>query len=1052
MTRQRDIVGEIERASNVQEDLRRKYRPFIDAFEWTRMPMVITNPRLPDNPIVFVNPAFLRLTGYPIHEVIGHNCRFLQGPETSAEAVAQLRNAIADAREIAIDLLNHKKDGQVFWNELFLTPIFDEDGTPEYFFASQTDVTRYRAADRAEAAREIADERLRIAQEAGEIGTFEWFPESGRLHVSETYRKIWGLTPKQELTTDFLMNRVHPDDRHKTGGNKLRVSENPLEYAEYRISRADTGEERWLARKGEAMHLSKDSSRRFVGVTFDITDRKRFETRIKESEARFRGVFDSKLMGFAIFDANISRVVAVNDHFLSLTGHTREDFDSGNWDWRSITPEEHLPKDEDAISQAKARGWWDKYEKEYFKRDGSRLPVRIASAILPGEPGCVVVSIQDISEERASAAALLASEARYRTLTETLPQLVWTCLPNGLCDYLSKQWVSFTGFSEEEQKGFRWLDLVVHPEDRSRVVDHWLGAVEGQHPYDIEYRIRRNDGVYRWFKSRGTPIRNSEGDTVYWFGTCTDIEDIVTARELQAQLRAGLEQQVTERTRERDQIFVLSHDLFTVAGFDGYLKIVNPAWMRLLKYTEETLLSRPLQEFVHPDDRTSTEREMESLRRGEPTSYFESRLLGEDGEVLWISWTAVPEQQSGLIYAVGKNITLEKERQAELDSAQEALRQSQKMEAVGQLTGGIAHDFNNLLQVVIGNLEILQRNLPDTGRSRRSAQNAMTGAKRAATLTQRLLAFSRRQPLAPKSLDINRLVADMSDLLLRTLGETIEIETVLAGGIWQVEADPNQLENVLLNLALNARDAMAGGGKLTIETGNAHLDDAYHSKNLEARAGQYVAISISDTGSGMDKETLERAFEPFFTTKEVGKGTGLGLSMVYGFVKQSGGHVKIYSEAGEGTTVKIYLPRQMMITAEVEKPIIPLAPEGSVSETILVVEDDDDVREYTVEVLKGLGYAVLEARDSPTALQLLEDEALTIELLFTDIVLPGGLTGAEIARKAARLRPEMKVLFTTGYARNAIVHQGRLDAGVQLLPKPFTSSDLSAKLREILDC
>ena len=402
----------------------------------------------------------------------------------------------------------------------------------------------------------------------------------------------------------------------------------------------------------------------------------------------------------------------------------------------------------------------------------------------------------------------------------------------------------------------------------------------------------------------------------------------------------------------------------------------------------------------------------------------------------------------------GLNTTLEERVTttiAERESALDALRQSQKMEVIGQLTGGIAHDFNNLLQIVTGNLEILARNLPEeAGRLRRAAENAMRGAQRCAALTHRLLAFSRRQPLDPKPIDVNRLVAGMSDLLRRTLGEPIAIETVLAGGLWRVEADPNQLENALLNLAVNARDAMSGGGRLTIETANTRLDEAYALDNVEVTPGQYVALCVTDTGHGMSKTVLARVFEPFFTTKDVGQGTGLGLSMVYGFVKQSGGHLKLYSEEGEGTTVKLYLPRRFGIVSDEEAPSATTIAEGRKEEVILVVEDDDDVRAYSAEILRELGYDVLEAQDGASALQLMGGPRKP-DLLFTDVVLPGGMTGRELADKACADRPALRVLFTTGYARNAIVHHGRLDPDVQMIGKPFTFADLAARVRDALD-
>jgi PAS domain S-box-containing protein len=388
--------------------------------------------------------------------------------------------------------------------------------------------------------------------------------------------------------------------------------------------------------------------------------------------------------------------------------------------------------------------------------------------------------------------------------------------------------------------------------------------------------------------------------------------------------------------------------------------------------------------------------------------------------------------------------------------AEEALRQSQKMEAVGQLTGGIAHDFNNLLTVVTGNIGMAQRALDGANvtdaRTRRALTGAMKGAERAATLTQRLLAFSRRQPLAPKVVDVDKLVLGMSDMLQRSLGELIQLQIVVAPGLWRVEADQNQLESAILNLAVNARDAMPSGGELVIETANARLDQNYAASHAEVPPGQYVMIAVTDSGSGMSKAVIDRAFEPFYTTKEIGKGTGLGLSMIYGFIKQSGGHIKIYSEEGQGTTVKMYLPRLLRDTGDEEE-------SGSLTrgfemsprqETILVVEDDDDVRAYTVDCLRELGYRVLEAHDGPSALRLLERQESPVDLLFTDVVMPA-MTGRELADAARKRQPHLRALYTSGYTRNAIVHAGRLDPGVDMIAKPFTFEALAEKVRDVLD-
>jgi two-component system NtrC family sensor kinase len=381
------------------------------------------------------------------------------------------------------------------------------------------------------------------------------------------------------------------------------------------------------------------------------------------------------------------------------------------------------------------------------------------------------------------------------------------------------------------------------------------------------------------------------------------------------------------------------------------------------------------------------------------------------------------------------------------EAAEASLRQSQKMDAVGQLTGGVAHDFNNLLTIILGNLELALRQAPE-GRPRTLLTRVHRAAERAAELTKRLLAFSRNQPLNPRPIDASRLVADMSDLLGRTLGETISIETIRGGGLWQTEVDRAELESALLNLAINARDAMPSGGKLTIETGNAFLDEAYCANADAVKPGQYVMIAITDTGIGMSQELIGKAFDPFFTTKPAGSGTGLGLSQVHGFVRQSGGHVRIYSEVGEGTTVKIYLPRSFAGAREATGEVrVPESPRGSL-ETVLVVEDDEEVRSFVTETLRGLNYRVLEAADGEGALTVVR-QSDRIDLLLTDVVMPG-MNGRTLGDAAQQHRPGLKILYMTGYSRNAIVHQGRLDPGVSLIQKPFSETALASRVHGIL--
>ena len=407
---------------------------------------------------------------------------------------------------------------------------------------------------------------------------------------------------------------------------------------------------------------------------------------------------------------------------------------------------------------------------------------------------------------------------------------------------------------------------------------------------------------------------------------------------------------------------------------------------------------------------------------------------------------------------VTRDVTAERQAEEVLNRAREQLLQSGKMEAIGQLTGGVAHDFNNLLTVILGNLEIARGDLGSAAeggenRLQRRIDTAMRGAKRAVMLTQRLLAFSRRQMLAPRPVELNRFIAGEVDFLQRSLGETIEVEAVGGAGLWRVEVDPNEFEGALLNLAVNARDAMPQGGTLTIETSNAFLDQIYCRANPEVIPGQYVLIAVTDNGGGMTKDVLDRAFEPFFSTKTVGEGTGLGLSQVYGFIKQSGGHVKIYSEPGEGTTVKSTCPvswaRSVPMTRRTRlmrrSTGVPARPYWSSKKSML-----QDVRDFLVEVLDSLDYRVLSANDAMSALRLLGETTGRIDLLLSDVVLPA-INGRELAHQALALRPDLKVLFMTGYSRIAIVHQGRLNPGVEVIQKPVTQRDLANRIRDILD-
>ena len=680
----------------------------------------------------------------------------------------------------------------------------------------------------------------------------------------------------------------------------------------------------------------------------------------------------------------------------------------------------------------------------FFRLSGEAFPVEywVHPIYRGGVHEGAICTFIDISARRASQEALAESEAQFRTLAQAMPNHVWTSAPDGSLDWFNDRTYDYSGMARGSLDGQGWVAMV-HPDDVPIAGERWAAALASGAAYETEFRLRRADGAWRWHLARAVALRGADGDIARWIGTNTDIQDQKTTAEALARLNETLAERVAEQAAQRDRLWQTSRDLLAVLDTVGTFKAVNPAWTTVLGWTPEELVETDHRRLVHPEDWA---REQATAHLPRPLPTHENRVLCKSGDYRWISWVASTE--NALVYATGRDVTAQKEAEAQLEQAQDALRQSQKMEAVGQLTGGIAHDFNNMLAVVIGSLDLLGRRLGSDERSRRYVDAASEGARRAANLTQRLLSFARQQPLEPKPTDVNKLVSGMSDLLGHSIGADVRLETVLAGGLWRAEIDPNQLENVILNLVVNARDAMPDGGRLTIETQNAHLDERYAATHDGVAPGQYVMLAVTDTGSGMPEAVIAKAFDPFFTTKAVGKGTGLGLSQVYGFIKQSGGHVKIYSEPGHGTTVKIYLARLHGAAADEISTAPPLAAVAGARETILVVEDELGVRAFTTEALTELGYTVLAAPDGATALRLLDSHP-EVDLLFTDVVMPD-MNGRKLADEALARRPGLKVLFTTGYTRNAVVHNGVLDREVALIGKPFTVTALAEKVRKVL--
>lgn len=518
-------------------------------------------------------------------------------------------------------------------------------------------------------------------------------------------------------------------------------------------------------------------------------------------------------------------------------------------------------------------------------------------------------------------------------------------------------------------------------------------------------------------------------------------------------LNAQLEDEVNQRTADRNRLWMLSSDVMLQCTFEGIFTAVNPAWTDVLGWQESELLGSSLFELIHPDDMERTRAGASESSTGHAYPRFDNRYRHKDGSYRWISWATQPDTQH--IYAVGRDFTVEHDKAEALATAEEALRQSQKMEAVGQLTGGLAHDFNNLLAGISGSLELMdtrikQGRFNDVARYLAAAQGA---SKRAAALTHRLLAFSRRQTLEPRPTDGNRLIHGMKDFIQRSIGPSIDLQVIEDSELWPVRVDAPQLENALLNLCLNARDAMPDGGQITITTANEWLDESLSPPRNTAKGpgDPYIVLRISDTGSGMPPQIVARVFEPFFTTKPTGQGTGLGLSMVYGFVHQSGGQVRITSTVGTGTTVSIYLPRYDGEVTHQE--VTPSVPEQHVAHrgaTVLVVDDEPTVRMLVMDVLDDLGFSAIEAGDSLTGLKLLQSD-VPIDLLITDVGLPGGMNGRQLADASRLSRPHLPILFITGYAEISVLRNDQLDPGMSVMTKPFLIDVIKTRIQSMLD-
>ncbi|ATB32921.1 PAS domain S-box protein [Melittangium boletus] len=1068
-------------------------------------------------------------------------------------------------------------------------------------------------AKKAESALRRSEERLQLALSASDsIGIWDWDIPTDRLHADPHFARLFSVEPDaaaRGAPLEAYLQGLHPEDRERERLEIRRSVDLGEEYdSEYRVSPVEGI--RWLHARGRIFRDAQGQPVRFAGATIDITERKTTELRqraLLDLSDRFRSLTESgdisalaaellgktlglSRAGFAVVDLESETLTVEQDWSNGQVASI-----AGGYPFSAFASTmERLRRGLATLeTDAETAPWLDPSELPNYRALNMRgfmsLPLMrnerlvgfiYAHSTSPRQWSDADVGfIREVSSrtweaiERALAErAVREREQDLRLLTNQAPEMIGYVDRDLRFQFVNDTYSAWLRIPRERILGVSVRDLV-GPEIFAQREPYFRRALDGE---EVHFEAALDlHGIHRDLELRYFPRRDLKGHIL---GVYTFVLDITERKQIERALREAnetLEQHVEERTRERDRIWRNSDELMGVAGFDGYLKSINPAWSRLLGLDDATLLARPFVKLIHPGDHPSAERAMAQLARGERVTRFEDRLVRADGAERVIAWTAVPGEE--VFYIIGRDVTAEREsavlqrrlfdvldaspdfvgiadaggrvfyvnatgrRMVGLDDLDEVrrssvvdffvpeersliedtviptalregrwegrchfrdfktgkstpvhynvfvtrdasgeviglgtvtrditqqlqqeqalqetearLRQSQKMESVGQLTGGIAHDFNNLLGGIMGSMEMLKRRLA-AGRYSEAGKyiaSTMASAHRAAALTARLLAFGRRQSLDVKPADLNALVSSMSDLLRRTLGEHVDLKILLAPHLWSAMTDANQFENALLNLAINARDAMPSGGLLTVETNNTRLDENYTRGFEGLKPGEYVVLCVSDTGQGMPPEVIARAFEPFFTTKPIGQGTGLGLSMIYGFARQVGGHVRIYSEQGRGTTVKLYTPRH--VGAEVgtsEAALEGEVPRARHGERVLVVEDEPAVRMLVMEILEDLGYEAVEAHDARAAVPVLEAEG-RIDLLVTDVGLPGGMNGRQLAEVARQLRPGLKVLFITGYAEGASVRGGFLAPGMEMITKPFALDALAARIREMIE-
>jgi two-component system cell cycle sensor histidine kinase/response regulator CckA len=979
--------------------------------------------------VASLNPAFEKITGWSQSEWLNKHFTSILHPDDLSRGLELFRLVMKGEKVAPFELRVLRKSGDYLTAEFTVT-LQTQDGSVVGMLGIARDVTERQ---RAEDALRAEKERFRLAAESSTDLIYEWDIKE-RVDYFGKVDELLGYTPSEfPRTLEAWINSIHPDDRDRVeAAIKNHLEKNESYNIEYRVKKKDGTYNYWWAR-GTALRDGKGNPYLWIGSVTDITERKQAEEALRASEQKYRTLIENVPQKIFLKDKN-SVYISCNENYANdlkiksneISGRSDYEF------YQKELAEKYRTDDKKIMEEGKTEE-----VEEIYVQNGQEVWVNTIKTPVKDEKGNVVGILGifwDITERKQAEEILRMTQFSL----EHAPELVLWINSKGHLEYANEEASHILGYSREELISMSIWDINLNL-IADRWSTHWQ-SLPNRGPTTRESSYRTKDGKIFPFEITGDYMKYGDKEYHVVFG-----RDITERKQAEEALRIS-----EEKYRN---ILESIEDGYYEVDIAGNFTFFNDSMCRIYGYPREELMGMNNRQYTDQENAKKLFQAFNKVyRAGESTREFDWEIIGKDGTKRYVetSVSLIKDSSGNRVgfRGVVRDITERKRAEQEMTALQEQLRQSQKMEAIGQLAGGVAHDFNNLLTVIKGYSQLSLGETKEEDPLKENIEEIKKAADRAADLTRQLLAFSRRQIMEMKVLDINTTLQNLEKMLKRIIGEDVELVFLLNKDLGRVRTDPGQIEQVVLNLAVNARDAMRHGGKLTIETDNVKLDEVYAKRHVAVKPGPYVMLSVSDTGVGMTPEVRDRVFEPFFTTKEKGKGTGLGLSTVYGIVKQSGGNIWTYSELGKGTTFKIYLPMVEETLEEVEQMVMKGEPSRG-SETVLLVEDDEEVRKLAVRILEKRGYRVLKASKGEEALSLCKEQQL-IHLMVTDVVMPG-MGGRELTNRLKNSHPEMKVLYMSGYTDNAIVHHGVLDKGMNFIQKPFTVDSLTRKVREVLD-